>query len=130
MSLKMRAFWALMIFGPLLLLCGQLGAAAMPAPSAPTEAALAFNASEFKFNPASASAAAGGPTKVTLANTGSVDHTWVLLDKAGKEIVKLTAKPGATEAQSFTAPSAGTYDYICDVPGHKESGMHGTLTVR
>lgn len=30
---------------------------------------------------------------------------------------------------SFTAPSPGTYHYICPVPGHAERGMWGTLVV-
>ena len=131
MSIKMRAFWALAIFGPLVLLCGQLGVAAMPAPSAPSKSALTFAASEFKFSPNSATAAPDGPGSITLNNTGTVEHTWVLLAKDGKtEVVKVTVKPGATGNADFSVPGPGTYQFICDVPGHKESGMTGTLTVR
>jgi rusticyanin len=31
---------------------------------------------------------------------------------------------------AFTATSAGTYKYLCPVPGHAREGMTGTLTVR
>ena len=36
--------------------------------------------------------------------------------------------PGATKQVVINAP-AGEYEYYCNVPGHKEAGMVGTLTV-
>ena len=36
--------------------------------------------------------------------------------------------PGATEQVVINAP-AGEYEYYCNVPGHKEAGMVGTLIV-
>ena len=36
--------------------------------------------------------------------------------------------PGATEEVVINAP-AGTYEFYCNVPGHKAAGMLGTLTV-
>jgi len=38
------------------------------------------------------------------------------------------AKPGETTELTFTAPAAGTYPYICTVPGHYML-MKGVLTV-
>jgi azurin len=38
--------------------------------------------------------------------------------------------PGESDTITFTAPAAGTYDYICTFPGHALAGMHGTLTVK
>jgi azurin len=38
--------------------------------------------------------------------------------------------PGETDTVSFTAPAAGTYDYICTFPGHAMAGMRGVLTVK
>ena len=34
--------------------------------------------------------------------------------------------PGETKEVSVNLP-AGTYTFICDVPGHEEAGMVGTL---
>jgi rusticyanin len=31
---------------------------------------------------------------------------------------------------TFTAGDAGSYDYICPMPGHAQMGMHGSFTVR
>jgi azurin len=52
-------------------------------------------------------------------------------DQADKVIVssKLLG-PGESDTVTFTAPAAGTYDYICTFPGHALAGMHGTLTVK
>jgi uncharacterized cupredoxin-like copper-binding protein len=38
-------------------------------------------------------------------------------------------QPGQTATVSFTSTAAGTYEYYCDVPGHKDAAMKGTLTV-
>lgn len=37
--------------------------------------------------------------------------------------------PGESETVTFTAPSAGTYDYICTFPGHF-GVMRGTMVVK
>lgn len=56
----------------------------------------------------------------TVAFPGSA--LWALGEAGG------SGAPVATT--SFTATTAGTYTYLCTVPGHTQQGMHGTLTVR
>ena len=34
-----------------------------------------------------------------------------------------------TGTLSFTATNAGTYEYLCPVPGHAEEGMAGSFVV-
>ena len=63
-----------------------------------------------------------GETEITLANQGQVEHNVTI---EGETIV--TAGPGATEAGSITL-EPGTYEYICNVPGH-EGAMNGEFTV-
>jgi rusticyanin len=41
-----------------------------------------------------------------------------------------TAAGDGASTISFTASSAGSYDYICPMPGHAQMGMHGSFTVR
>jgi uncharacterized cupredoxin-like copper-binding protein len=36
---------------------------------------------------------------------------------------------GDTNTFTFTAPAAGTYQYVCTVAGHAPAGMVGTFTV-
>jgi uncharacterized cupredoxin-like copper-binding protein len=42
--------------------------------------------------------------------------------------ISVDIAPGATEETVINAP-AGEYEFYCNVPGHKEAGMEGTLTV-
>jgi uncharacterized cupredoxin-like copper-binding protein len=62
---------------------------------------------------------------VTLPNHGVALHTFVI-EALG---IKAEMAPGKTKEVLINAP-AGTYEYICDVPGHAEAGMVGTLTVQ
>ncbi len=97
---------------------------------------------EFAFNPANVTVPAGGSVSITLNNTGTVEHTWVIL-KQGVNVTTATGldpnsiyftskvEPGKTATFTFTAPAtAGDYEIICDLPGHLEGGMKGTLTVK
>ena len=63
---------------------------------------------------------------IELVNYGFLEHNFVI-DELGIE----TPLYKADESGSVTinAP-AGEYEYYCSVPGHKESGMVGTLTVK
>jgi nitrite reductase (NO-forming) len=80
----------------------------------------------FAFNPATLSAAVGQTVNVTLNNVGVLEHNFVL-DEFN---VRLGPIQGGTQSSgSFTPDAAGTYEYYCDVPGHREAGMVGTLTV-
>ena len=83
-------------------------------------------ATEFKFDPATINATAGQTINLTVKNVGSVQHTFVL----SAANVKLTIDPGKSATQTFTAPKAGTYQYECDIAGHKEAGMVGQLIVK
>ncbi len=39
-------------------------------------------------------------------------------------------QPGQGTTLTFTADKPGSFEYYCTVPGHKEAGMRGTLTVQ
>ncbi|MGE5264680.1 MAG: cupredoxin domain-containing protein [Acidobacteriota bacterium] len=84
-------------------------------------------ATEFKFDPATITAAPGQSINLTVKNNGSVQHTWVQKDSN----VTMTIDPGKSTTKTFTAPSkAGTYVIECDIAGHKEAGMVGQLVVK
>jgi uncharacterized cupredoxin-like copper-binding protein len=84
-------------------------------------------ATEFKFDPATINATPGQTINLTVKNNGTTQHTFVL----SQANVKLTIDPGKTVNQTFTAPTAaGTYQFECDIPGHKEAGMVGQLVVK
>ena len=84
--------------------------------------------SEYKFSPNTLTASPGATVQVTLKNAGSLQHDFHV------DVVNVTSDlvdPGKSLDFSFTAPSQpGQYQFWCTVPGHKELGMVGTLTVQ
>lgn len=85
--------------------------------------------SDFKFDPASINVPSG---KVVffLVNAGSVSHDMIISDSSNNRVA---ASELISAGDSFVFPvesiAAGTYQFYCDQPGHRDSGMHGVLTV-
>ncbi len=104
------------------------GAAAAPAAApagAPAATTVALSAVDLKFEPADFTIAADTDVTVDLKNNGALPHNFYL-DKT-----KYTSKVlqgGESESFKLNLP-AGTYDYWCPQPGHKEAGMVGKITV-
>jgi plastocyanin len=75
------------------------------------------------FTASKASAPAGKVT-IDFANTSGVPHN-IAIDGKGKTPITPNGKG------SFTATyGPGTYKFYCQVPGHEQAGMKGTLTVK
>jgi uncharacterized cupredoxin-like copper-binding protein len=77
------------------------------------------------FEPTELSIPADTDVTVRLPNAGVTLHNFSI-DELG---ISIDIEPGATEETIVNAP-AGTYEYYCNVPGHKPAGMVGTLTVQ
>lgn len=86
---------------------------------------LEVTATEFQFAPADLTAPADTPVTIVLTNEGAVEHDLVIEETAEK-VVHVAA--GETGEGQITLP-AGTYTIYCSIPGHREAGMEGTLTV-
>lgn len=133
--LSVRSLVVLMVAALGLFIAG-CGGSGTPAPSSGSSSSggtrtINITATDFKYNPADLTFKAGEKVKLNLTDKGAVDHTWVLTDSSGKELVKIEAKVGQTASQEFTAPTTpGTYPIVCDIPGHKEAGMTGKATVQ
>jgi uncharacterized cupredoxin-like copper-binding protein len=76
------------------------------------------------FDPNEFSIPADIDVAVSLPNEGVTLHNFSI-DALG---IDVDIDPGATEETVINAP-AGTYEFYCNVPGHKAAGMFGTLTV-
>jgi nitrite reductase (NO-forming) len=114
----------LIVVAAILSACGGGGGA--PPPPGGGGQTVTISGTEFSYTPNMINAQPGEKVTVNFKNTGTVQHTFVIHDLN----FKLTADPGATVTGSFTAPSQpGTFEIQCDVPGHKEAGMTGKLTV-
>jgi plastocyanin len=83
--------------------------------------------SEFKFAPSSVTVKRG--SSITFDNAGTIGHD--LKVRRDSKILGGTSviQPGKTATLKVSFP-AGTYTMFCSVPGHEQSGMKGTFTVR
>jgi uncharacterized cupredoxin-like copper-binding protein len=133
---------ALTIIALLLASCGGSGEAE---PAGPKEFTVTVK-DEFNFEPNTLTAKAGEEVNITLDNTGTIPHSFAILnpgvtpeeaseasedeqhDMLVLEMHELG--PGENGSETFTVPSEpGEYTFICAVPGHAQAGMVGTLTV-
>jgi len=73
--------------------------------------------------------AKAGKVTVDFTNPQPLTHDVAIEDSSGKTIGKteLVAE-GSNSAVVDLEP--GTYTFYCTVPGHREAGMEGTLTVK
>lgn len=60
-----------------------------------------------------------------MVNAGISEHDLVVDDLGIDEV--LTDQPVTITISEDAAP--GEYEFYCSVPGHKENGMVGTLTI-
>ena len=111
--------------------------ATTPAPA--TE--LSIQVEEFHFSPAIVAIPAGEQVTVTVGNTGTIDHEWVIIDK-GHEVdgdhrfsenavlfeVDHVGE-GTRSTSTFTVAIPGRYQLICAIEGHLAAGMEATLVV-
>ncbi len=108
-------------------LASQPGSTAAPAgtPAAASASGPTIESYDIYFEPKELTIPAGTDVTVTLPNVGVTLHNFSVdaLD------ISVDLAPGETKTVTINAP-AGTYEYYCNVPGHKEAGMVGTLTVQ
>jgi uncharacterized cupredoxin-like copper-binding protein len=84
---------------------------------------------EMYFDPDSISAGTGESVELNFENVGTVLHDFTIDDFDGERVHE-EFSPGESGSLTLTMPdSAGSYEFYCTVPGHREAGMHGTLTV-
>ncbi len=106
------------------------GGEATPAPAASAGEAPAADSPvitmhDIYFDPTEFTIPANTPVKVSLPNEGAAVHDFSI-DALG---IAVTVNPGETGEVEINAP-AGEYEFYCNIPGHKEAGMVGKLTVQ
>jgi plastocyanin len=89
-------------------------------PLAADPSALAFDKTELSAKP--------GKVTIDFDNPSPIPHN-VVIEQDGKELAGFD--PIAEGQEEVSAElQAGTYTFYCSVPGHREAGMEGTLTVK
>ena len=96
-------------------------------PSSGTTSDLTMTLTEFKFTPDTLTVKVGERVKVTLDNTkGTLKHDIKQADLN----IDTAVEAGQKATFEFTPTKVGTFDFVCDVPGHKEAGMVGRIVVQ
>jgi plastocyanin len=84
--------------------------------------------SDLAFDQKSLSAKAGNVT-INFDNKQSLQHDVAVADSSGKVLGQTDLVSSGTTSTTVNL-TAGTFTFYCTVPGHKEAGMEGTLTVK
>ncbi len=70
-----------------------------------------------------------GKVTVNLTNSSPVPHDVAIEDEGGETIAQTeTLAEGSDSTTANLKP--GKYTFYCSVPGHRQAGMEGTLTVK
>lgn len=86
------------------------------------------SAKEFVFEPKHVTVAPGQRIEFVLRNEGKEEHEFEG-ETAGLE--EVVVPPGKERAVVWTAPGkAGSYEIVCDLPGHREKGMVMAVDVK
>jgi plastocyanin len=112
-----------------------------PASSTPAPASTGANATgqtslslaadpggQLKFDTTSLSAKAG-KVSIAFANMAPVPHNVTVASAAGAVVGATPTFQGSSKTLSLNL-KPGTYKFYCSVPGHRQAGMEGTLTVQ
>ena len=81
---------------------------------------------EFRFSPATVLFAAGRPVTLVLDNSGAETEHGLFVPGLG---FHLQVKAGEIARKKTVFDKSGIYEFNCDLPGHREAGMKGTLIV-
>ncbi len=145
--LRLLLVATLLALGSLLVACGTDPTATVPAtaptvaaPAAATDATAtpaavtsgatdgtAVTLSEWAIAPASIDVAAGHQ-KFKVTNSGKFPHNFKIVVN-GTQVGTANLKAGES-ATLETDLTAGTYDTLCGIPGHKDKGMAGKVVVK
>jgi plastocyanin len=100
-----------------------------PATSGSTQAlALAANPEgQLKYSTTSLTAKAGS-VAIAFANSSPVGHNMTIESSSGATVGATPTFQGGVKTLKLNL-KPGTYKFFCSVPGHRQAGMEGTLTV-
>lgn len=83
---------------------------------------------QLAYTTTSASSEAGEVT-IDFKNPQPVPHDVAIEDSSG-EVVGETELVSEADSSAAVSLKPGKYTFFCTVPGHREAGMEGTLTVK
>ena len=84
---------------------------------------------QLAYNTDHATATAGKDT-IDFTNNSALQHDVVLTDSKNKIVGKTPIFQGGSKSFTTTLAPGSPTPYYCSVPGHRQAGMQGTLTVK
>lgn len=103
---------------------------------------LNFTMTDFAYSPNEYTVLVGEEITLNITHAGTMEHDFIVMkygtdagdmfDEADQPNVywQMELQPGDSKTIVFTAPEQpGTYQVICGMPGHLQSGMVGKLIV-
>jgi plastocyanin len=73
--------------------------------------------------------AKAGKVSVDFTNSSSLPHNVTIESSSGEKVGATPTFSGGSKSLSVNL-KPGTYKFFCSVPGHRQAGMEGTLTVK
>jgi plastocyanin len=73
--------------------------------------------------------AKAGQVSIDFNNPQTLSHDVAVEDSSGKELGKTELVADGSSTGTIGNLKPGKYTFFCTVPGHREAGMEGTLTV-
>lgn len=113
--------------------------AAAPGGASGVSDSLSVSATDFAFDPADVTVAAGTEVPVELVNDGAVEHNWTVLSEEiaseadfdeGLVLAEVPTLAAGESGSGSVTLDAGTYQVICTIAGHFDAGMAGSVTVQ
>jgi plastocyanin len=83
---------------------------------------------QLEYNTKSLTAKAG-KVSVDFTNSSSLPHNVTIESSSGEKVGATPTFSGGSKSVSVSL-KPGTYKFFCSVPGHRQAGMEGTLTVQ
>ena len=81
---------------------------------------------EWQMDPAELKVTTGTRLVLTVRNDGDSPHDFAI---PGLNLRLVGIAPGTTRTVELNADRAGSYPFLCDIPGHAQLGQRGVLTV-
>ena len=82
-------------------------------------------AGDLRFSPSTLTLTAGEAVNVVIRNSDELVHDFTVPALG----VHVTVRPGQEVTIGLRPTTAGTYPFVCTVPGHAQAGMGGTIVV-
>lgn len=97
--------------------------------TAGSAAAVDFEVGEGLAYTSDSAEAKAGKATVNLTNSQPLTHDVAIEDSSGKTIAQTELIAEGSDSTAVDL-KPGEYTFYCTVPGHREAGMEGTLTVK